>query len=86
VSPLVVLFALIVGGMLSSGEGTEKGKPMPSNSPYTSDVKVHSKFIAQGFEPDGNLEKPLWKRANWVHFSHDMAGRPDRKSVCRKSV
>jgi alpha-galactosidase len=62
--------------MPSTGAGPEKGESMPSRSSYTSHVKVHSRFSAEGFAPDGNLAKPVWKRAEWVSFSHHMSGRP----------
>ena len=54
-----------------------KGGSMSTPNPYTSDVKIHSRFSPEGFTPDGNLEKPIWKKAEWVRFSHDMSGHPE---------
>jgi hypothetical protein len=76
-SAFFILTAFCAGGILWAGDGTVSGKPMKSKSPYTSNVKIHSRFAAEGFTPDGNLEKPVWKRAEWIRFSHDMAGQPD---------
>ena len=45
-----------------------------SESPYTSDAQIAARFVAQDFNPDGDLAKPAWKRAQWVEFYHDMSG------------
>jgi alpha-galactosidase len=76
VSALLILLAPSAGGVPSSGEEIVKGRPMQSKSPYTSNVKILSRFTAKSFAPDGDLAKPVWKRAKWVHFNHDMAGYP----------
>ncbi len=51
-------------------------KAMTEKSPYTSNLQIQSRFSPKDFEPDGNLEKKIWERAEWVEFDHDMAGQP----------
>lgn len=48
----------------------------PAENPdvYTSDSQVTARFSKHDFTPDGNLDKPAWKHAEWVEFSHDMTG------------
>jgi hypothetical protein len=41
---------------------------------YTTDVRIDSRRAAADFTPDGNVGKKLWKRADWVEFSHNMGG------------
>jgi len=73
---LMILVAIGAGVTLARRPNPEEHKPMPSKSPYTSNVRIHSKFSSEGFRPDGNLDKPTWKQAEWVSFRHDMSGRP----------
>lgn len=75
-SVLFILTVGCVGATFSIGAPSEEGKSVHSKSPYTSNLKVHSKFSKEGIAPDGNLEKPVWRRAEWVRFSHDMSGSP----------
>lgn len=42
---------------------------------YTSNVRIVSKFSPEDFVPNGNLQKPVWKTADWVKFDHSMSGR-----------
>ena len=51
------------------------GKPMTEPNPYTSNVKIQARFSPEGFTPDGDLEKEVWKKAEWVRFDHDMSGQ-----------
>jgi hypothetical protein len=51
------------------------GKPMTEPNPYTSNVKIQSRFSPEGFTPDGNLDKEVWRKAEWVSFDHDMSGQ-----------
>lgn len=44
-------------------------------SVYTSDIKIVSRFSAQDIIPDGDLQKQVWRDADWVQFDHDMSGR-----------
>src|SRR5579863_817209 len=46
----------------------------PNSSPYGSDARIDAKFAGENFLPDGYLDKPAWKRAEWVSFDHDMSG------------
>ncbi|MGH9445895.1 MAG: carbohydrate-binding family 9-like protein [Terriglobia bacterium] len=43
--------------------------------PYTSKAKINSKLMRKDVTPDGNLEKLVWKNAQWVRFDHDWAGK-----------
>jgi alpha-galactosidase len=53
--------------------------PHPQNAShpgsYTSDVTVSARFCRADFEPDANLAKAAWRRAEWIEFDHDMRGR-----------
>jgi Carbohydrate family 9 binding domain-like len=42
---------------------------------YSSDIRITAKFSPNDFTPDGDLDKPVWHEADWVHFDHDMSGR-----------
>jgi len=44
-------------------------------SPYTSRVRIHSRFSPEGLVPDGILRKKVWRKAEWLSFDHDMSGR-----------
>jgi hypothetical protein len=48
---------------------------MNSESAYTSRLKTTSRFSNQDFVPDGDLNKKVWREAEWVHFDHDMSGQ-----------
>ncbi len=43
--------------------------------PYTSGLKITSAFSGKDFVPDGNLEKQIWRKAQWVCFDYDMSGQ-----------
>jgi hypothetical protein len=57
-----------VNALLAQTEGRQ-------NMSYTSDLSISSKFSPGDFVPDGDLEKYVWRTADWVHFDHDMSGR-----------
>ena len=42
---------------------------------YISDLEIVSKRAPQDFSPEGNLDKPVWRRAAWQRFDHDMMGQ-----------
>lgn len=48
---------------------------MNETSPYTSNVRIESRFASSDVPLDGDLDKPFWKGAGWVRFDHDMSGR-----------
>ena len=52
----------------------EESEGRPSMS-YTSNARIISKFSPVDFVPDGNLQKEVWKTADWVHMDHDMSGQ-----------
>jgi hypothetical protein len=51
------------------------GKTMTQPSPYTSSQEIISKFSPEGFVPDGNLEKEVWKTAQKVRVELDWSGK-----------
>jgi Glycoside hydrolase 123, catalytic domain/Carbohydrate family 9 binding domain-like/Glycoside hydrolase 123 N-terminal domain len=57
-----------VNALLTESEGR------PSMS-YTSNARIISKFSPEDFVPDGNLQKEVWKTADWVRMDHDMSGQ-----------
>ena len=44
---------------------------MSAPSPYTSNLQTVARFSPEEFAPDGNLDKQVWKKAEWVKFDHD---------------
>ena len=42
---------------------------------YTGIVRIISKSSPKDFVPDGNLQKAVWKAADWVRIDHDMSGQ-----------
>lgn len=54
--------------------GDVAGRVMSVTHPYTSHARIQARFSAEDFEPDGNLDKPVWREAEWVRFDHDMTG------------
>lgn len=44
---------------------------------YTSNIRIVSKLASKDFVPDGNLQKEVWKTADWVRMDHDMSGRKE---------
>ncbi len=51
------------------------GKAMNTPSPYTSNLSMDAKFSPEGFVPDGNLDKEVWKKATRMKFDHDWSGK-----------
>jgi alpha-galactosidase len=48
---------------------------MEKQNPYTSELRIVSKFSADDFIPDGNLDKGIWQKADRVVFDHDWMGK-----------
>ena len=42
---------------------------------YTGELETISRSTPQDFSPDGNPDKPVWRRAAWLRFDHDMTGQ-----------
>ncbi len=42
---------------------------------YSSSSRITSKFSPQDFVPDGNLDKEIWKAADWIRFDRSLSGR-----------
>ncbi len=57
-----------VNALLTEAEGRQ-------SMSYTSNARMISKFSPRDFVPDGNLDKEVWKTADWVHLDHDMTGQ-----------
>lgn len=57
-----------INALLAESEGRQ-------SMTYTSNVRIVSKFSPEDFVPNGNLQKPVWKTADWVKFDHSMSGR-----------
>lgn len=57
-----------INALLAESEGRQ-------SMSYTSNDRIVSKFSPQDFVPDGNLQKEVWKTADWVRFDHDMTGK-----------
>jgi hypothetical protein len=51
------------------------GQAMTQPSPYSSSQEILSKFSPEGFVPDGNLEKEVWKSARKVRMEVDWSGK-----------
>jgi hypothetical protein len=56
-----------VNAFMSEAEGRQ-------SMSYTSNARIISKQAPEDFVPDGNLDKAVWKTADWVHVDHDMTG------------
>ena len=48
--------------------------PFQTSPAYTGDAQLEAKRAPADFAVDGNVDKKLWKRANWAEFIHNMAG------------
>jgi len=46
-----------------------------TNRMYLSDVTLESKHAAADFAPDADLNKVIWKQANWADFDHSASGK-----------
>jgi Glycoside hydrolase 123, catalytic domain/Carbohydrate family 9 binding domain-like/Glycoside hydrolase 123 N-terminal domain len=57
-----------VNALLAESEGRQ-------SMSYTSNAGIISKFSPEDFVPDGNLQKKLWKTADWALMDHDMTGQ-----------
>ncbi len=80
VAILLPAFALAPASLVSeefdaavAANERREGKALP----YTSTLTITSKFSPEDFVPDGNLEKKVWKDAEWVRFDHDMKGQKE---------
>jgi len=64
------LVALII---MSGGSLMVEAAEVPGSRPqtYISNSLFVSKFTAQDFVPDGNLDKHAWRSASWVNVDHD---------------
>lgn len=46
-----------------------------TESLYTSNAQISARFLDEDITPDGDLWKPVWKRAHWIEIDHDMSGQ-----------
>ena len=56
-----------INGLLTEAEGRQIMS-------YTSNARITSKRAPEDFVPDGNIDKAVWKTADWVKVDHDMSG------------
>lgn len=47
----------------------------PSQSMYSSNLRIDAKHTAADFAPDGSTDKKAWKDAGWSEFSQGMSGK-----------
>jgi hypothetical protein len=57
--------------------GALPGATEEEANPYTSNLRITSKFSQEDFVPDGKLEKKVWRRAKRVSFNRDWSGREE---------
>ena len=57
-----------IDALLAESEGRQ-------SMSYASNVRIVSRRAAADFVPNGNLDKDVWKSAEWVRMDHDMTGR-----------
>lgn len=57
-----------INALLAESEGRQ-------SMSYTSNSRIVSKLSPRDFVPDANLEKEVWKTADWVHLNHTMSGK-----------
>lgn len=69
-------FLVLVFFLRSEGKPHGAAATTP-DSPYTSDLATTAKLSPEDFAPDGNLEKQVWKEAEWVRFDHDVTGQKE---------
>lgn len=56
-----------INALLAESEGRQ-------SMSYTSNIRIISKFSPTDFAPDGNLQKEVWKTADWVRMDHGTSG------------
>lgn len=42
---------------------------------YSGSIQAEAKHSSADFAPDGDLDKPAWKRAKWLEFDNDASGQ-----------
>jgi hypothetical protein len=53
---------------------TVYGQTMDPTHAYSSNVRINATSSPKDFAPDGDLNKDVWQKAEWIRFDHDMAG------------
>ncbi len=80
---LIIFPAVIIALGLAPHPGIEAhrafsagawGGAVPQSSRYLSEKVIQSRSLGEDFVPDGNLQKPVWRRAAWAKFDHDAFG------------
>jgi Carbohydrate family 9 binding domain-like len=69
-----VAAALLANGATHAFFGYAQGA-MNKPSPYTSNLRIESRFAPSDVALDGDLDKAFWKGVRWIHFDHDMSGK-----------
>ena len=60
---------------LAYSVGASDQTPSSANAVYKGNATLEAKRSTSDFVPDGNLNKKIWKQANWVEFDHTMDGK-----------
>jgi hypothetical protein len=73
----VLILGLVFLGLAAgvSKRKTPKEGAMSESNPYLSNLLIESCSLARDYVPDGNLNKPAWKGAQWVPMDRDVTGR-----------
>jgi hypothetical protein len=59
-----------INALLAESEGRQ-------SMSYSSNIRIISRFSPRDFLPDGNLQREVWKTADWVRVDHDMSGQKE---------
>jgi len=60
---------------LTSPAGVSAQSPKTADAVYMPGATLTAKYSARDFTPDADLQKKIWKRANWAQFDHSMDGK-----------
>src|ERR1700760_4420885 len=81
---LVVFLAASVVAMAVNAGGLRQAASGGSGKQYLSDSATEATHSATDFMPDGDLSKPVWKKAKWVEFDHDPTGKTENPAVATR--
>jgi hypothetical protein len=73
-----VLLSVLAGVGVCNPKSNFGQSAAPENETrYSSSIEIAAKYSAADFAPDGNLDKKIWKKANWAELDRDKAGRTE---------
>ena len=72
-----IRFCLFVGalGFVALAAFSARQTTSMTEQAYSSSIEAEAKHFSGDFVPDGDLTKPVWKRAKWVEFDNDASGK-----------